>query len=143
MNIELLRRAQASILNPNTRFDMGDWTCCIAGHILGAAGEPVSLLQVLHEASNIPTSAIIAADAGEFGQELRDLFSNYLSWEHRDRVAAVAGLERLIDMALESAQAAPLCSPALEPCAQRAAARAGEQEEQEQQAEEELELVGA
>lgn len=146
MNIKLLRRAQRSILDPNNRFDMNDWCCCIAGHILQAAGEPVSLEQIVKNAAIIPHGAVIAADAGEFAEPLRDLFVAYASWDTTNRNQAVAGLDRLIAMAqcspaLEPTQAAPLCSPALEPAAQARRARAGEQEE-EQAAEEELELVG-
>lgn len=129
MNIELLRKAQASILDENNEFDMMDWRCCIAGHICSAAGKPVTLDALVNRSIDVGARALTLANA--HGTGLGNLFAFRFN-----RVEAAAAIKHLIVQY-------SLCSPALEPAAQSRRARAGEQQQQEQQEQQEQQQTAA
>lgn len=134
LNIPLLRRAQASILNPENLFDMQNWHFCIAGHICRAAGLDVEKIPT----ADIANRAI--ALAGAHAADLYPLFVAPGSWSSRQMAAM--SLDAFIEVyKTRMLEAARRCS-ALEPAAQSRRARAESTEHQEEP-EEELELVTA
>lgn len=136
VNVEILRKAQATIADPNIPFDMSNWGCCIAGHINFAAGISNRIFWTIDPPLKCET---IARDAAGLENRMAEvLFSSAAN-----RLEAIESLEYLIqEELLERRKAAkealdmPVGS-ALEPCAHRAAARA-----ESSTPVEELELIG-
>lgn len=150
MNIELLRRAQASIADCNNIYGPNDWRYCIAGHILRANGTPLTLENWAKR--SVPREALDAL--GIHGRPRMRLRAMFNIWYERPEAVEALGVF-ISDLELTQPTPVPAlepthphlaCSPALEPAAQSRRARAGEHREREQereQKEEELELVGA
>lgn len=125
LNIPLLRATIASIADEDNLFDMANWQCCIAGHIMKAAGHLVEL-----------TTMFRAADlAGIHYITSENLFWPEGGDANTDRLTAIRKLEELIE--LNELKATPLCSSALE-----SRSRSTRAEAVEKQAEESI-LVGA
>lgn len=96
LNVPLLRRAQATILDPNIPFDMGNWGCCIAGHIHAA----------IHDETPSPTRVMLVCRDMERGRlavatgadNITDIFYDALE-HHQDRVRAAFRIEMFIHTA--------------------------------------------
>ena len=117
INVELLKKAQASILDPRRTFDMQDWSCCIAGHIVRAHDEK------LWGRTAYGKQCVTAIGvAGLDPNVAHALFTRFIG--HLSRKEAALRLQALIDQGSAPGSALePACS-ALEPSASSASARA-------------------
>lgn len=104
MNIELLRKVQASILDPANPFDMVNWNCCIAGHLFRAAKGAFPDFNCIMRATDFGSE--VAALAGIPAFIAEGLFCG-----PNDRLHAVQRLQWLIEEEQRTAdQPQPPCS---------------------------------
>lgn len=151
INIELLRRTQASIMDRSKPFDMSNWSSCICGHLVEACG--LGRVSMYGDHPN-EVMRLSVRTAGLSDRECEDLFYVFFPWERSDRIAACRKLDALIkDREKQLARQTLYFSrlpwdsatrSALEPAASAALARAEEATEAAKAPveEEELELVG-